>query len=107
MTPREGGTAAAGQKIYHCTITTLLWDPRDTTKGTRGHTGESRETPEGPEGTRGMQEAPGGPEGNHGGIGAGRKATGGSSSSRFICFGTSGLQSHSPVLLYVVVAIIQ
>jgi hypothetical protein len=53
----------------------LLQDPRDI-KGTRGHTGESRETPGGPEGTRGMQEAPGGPEGYHGGVGAGRKATG-------------------------------
>ena len=51
---------------YNHTITTLLWDPRDT-KGTGGHTGGSRETPEGPEGTRGTQEAPGGPEVKHGG----------------------------------------
>jgi hypothetical protein len=67
MTPREGGTAAAGHSNtnYNCAVTTLLQDPRDT-KGTGGHTGGSRETPEGPEGTRGMQEAPGGPEGNTG-----------------------------------------
>ena len=80
MTPREGGTAHSGRGpwatlSYNYTTTILLQDPRDT-KGTGGHTGGSRETPEGPEGTRGTQEAPGGPEVKHGGIGAGRKATG-------------------------------
>jgi hypothetical protein len=38
--------------------------------------GRTQETPEGPEGTRGIQKTPGGPEGKHGGVVAGRKASG-------------------------------